>query len=270
MFDYLKPKFFSDMDLIFKYDFERLEVYSNETRNQNDIIINDQNNYISFLFPNVDYFNYSFRIDNKEFEYDNIKNIIKFYSDHNIKKHKIIIPSEFVNSKLILEQNFNYKYKNTIIKTCFPLYGTQILQHINKLDFIRIDEDNIFDFTNVYLDSFESIIIDKEKVSRNFRELLKLNNLELFLLNNGYQNVGVNVLYSDKNNYFLAGGAILPEFRNLNYHKSGLCFRINKCLSDPNINSIISWAYKDSISLRNMLKLNMLVIKEFLVYEFSK
>jgi hypothetical protein len=141
---------------------------------------------------------------------------------------------------------------------------------MDKLNYIRIDEGNIHEFTKVYLDSFEATDRNHVRVTRNFKQLLMINNLELYLLKNGNQNVGVNVLYSENFNYFLAGGAIIPEFRNQNYHKSGLLYRINKCLSEPNVNSIISWAYNDSISLHNMLRINMIVINEFLVYEYAK
>ena len=44
--------------------------------------------------------------------------------------------------------------------------------------------------------------------------------------------------------------------------------RLQKCLEDPKVEKITSWAYKGGVSLHNMNSLKMVEEQEFEVYEF--
>jgi hypothetical protein len=87
------------------------------------------------------------------------------------------------------------------------------------------------------------------------------------LFNN--REAGVGVLYQYGHDYFLAGGGVVPGLRNRAIHKASMAKRVNQSLSDPLCGNIISWAYDQSISYQNMIKLNFVALQEWNIYEYN-
>jgi hypothetical protein len=253
------------MDLIFKYDIDRLTSYSQDAANK--IKIEHENSCVMLSFPEVGYFNYAFPINNQPLTAHQVTHIKDFYISQQIIKHKVVVAAGCKNSNAALHKNAAYKQVATIAKTVYSPVSSITAPVINNLLFIKADHENIDHFTEIYLDGFEAAGSNRISASNNFKKLLTLKNLDLFLAKHHDNYVGVNVLYKTTDEVLLAGGATLPHYRNMGFHKNGLAFRIKQ---SSNAKSIVAWAYKDSISLKNMLKLKMQVQQEFNVYEYCK
>jgi len=255
------------MQLIFKYDIDRLQSYS--TNYKNNIHIADKSSFMMLSFPEVDYFNYAFTRTNQTLHEDQLNEIESFYLDKQILKHKIIVNSNCIESNELLKNHAGYQYVSAIAKTAISPGPDYITPLQDELHFIKADHRNIDKFADLYLQGFESEKKPDERIVNNFKSLLNLKDLDLFLIRNEDKYVGVNVLYQSKTETLLAGGAILPEHRNKGFHQQGLKFRINQAIKN-NSKNIIAWAYNPSISLKNMLKLNMKVQETFNVYEYCR
>jgi hypothetical protein len=256
------------MQLIFKYDLDRLNSYSVNV--QNNIRIVKEAAYTMLSFPEVKYFNYTFPLKDQPLLKFQLKNIEDFYGDQKISRHKIIIAAECKKSNALLSNEGSYKQLATIAKTSLaplPMYKPQMA---NNLQFLKVDHEHIGYFTDIYLQAFEAEERNSSTVRENFETLLNISDLDLYLLKYNENFIGVNILYKTPKENLLAGGAIIPEYRNKGFHKIGLAFRIHQSLSNSDSKSIIAWAYKHSISLQNMIKLKMQVQQEFNVYEYCK
>jgi hypothetical protein len=234
---------------------------------ENKIKIQEEESYTLLSFPEVDYFNYAFRLDDDPFLDHHIKNIKDFYHQQNLKKHHVIAGSDCEKSRLILTEH-GYKHKATICKTLFLPADAEKIDINRGLKFINVNKECIAPFTDTYLKGFEASRRDVIDVSRNFNRLLDLQNVKLFLLQYKNSDVGIGVLYHQKDESLLAGGAIIPAFRNNGFHKSSLAFRTALSLQTNNCRNVVAWAYEDSISLKNMLKLKMTIQQRFNIYEY--
>lgn len=256
------------MELFFKYDLNRLQAYSSVKEINNQIKILEEHKFMAFSFPEVGYFNYAFPTNGIPMENFDVEYINDFYFSFGLDKYKIIVPPNHLELKNLLKSKKEFRLSETIVQTYYPIEKELNFKINSQIKFVRIDKSNISEFTQIYLESFEAVGRDMKKVAKNFESLMRKPGVEFYLANNGFANIGVNVLYREQNNYLLAGGAVLPEYRNHNHHKSGLTMRLKKCLDDPKIERVTSWAYKGGVSLHNMNSLNMIEEKEFEVYEF--
>jgi hypothetical protein len=254
------------MELFYAYDWQRLATYQRLNPLQNDIVIHEHNNWVHFSFKQVDFFNYAFGADNQPLLRNNLADIESFYTSRQINKYRIIVPADCADSRKLLLAN-HYRPTSCIVKTNFPLHLPVPVDYANTVQFIKTDITNIRDFTAIYLEGFEAIGRDIDEVCNNFKGLLTIPGNELFLMQNKEEYVGIVVLFGSNHHYFLAGGAVIPKHRNQHYHKAALAFRLNKCLQDEAVQSIISYAYKNGISLANMQALHMTKEREFDQYE---
>ena len=257
------------MELFFKYDLNRLNAYSSVKEINNQIKILEEQKFMAFSFPEVGYFNYAFPTNGLPLEKFDLEYINDFYKSFGLDKYKIIVPPNHVELKNYFRNNPDFNLTETIIQTHYPIKNKLIFEINSDIKFIRVGNGNIVEFTRTYLNSFEAVGRDENRVAKNFAKLMERPGVEFYLANNGQAHIGVNVLYHEKNSYLLAGGAVMPEYRNHNHHKSGLTMRLQKCLEDPLVEKITSWAYKGGVSLHNMNNLNMIEEKEFEVYEFN-
>ena len=255
------------MELFFKYDLLRLRAYDSVNSKKNKIAILDTENYLALCFPAVKYFNYAVSKNNQTLTPEEFSGIREFYRSQNISSHKIINLND--NFELDVLERLNYRKKSTISKVGFGIGQTVLTARVPDVNFIVVDKGNLEEFTKTYLDAFEAEDRDIRDVCENFGGLLKTEGIELFIVKDNFKTVGVVVLYSTNHIYYLAGGAILPEYRDNHYHKAGITMRLQKSLQDKSMQSIISWAYKDGISHRNMKSLGMIDVAEFDVYESS-
>ena len=256
------------MELFFKYDLNRLQAFSSVKEIDNQIKILEEYKFMAFSFPEVGYFNYAFPTNGLPLEKFDLEYINDFYRSFGLDKYKIVVPPDHYELKKFFNNNPNFNLAETIVQTHYPLENKLSFEINSDIEFIRVDKCNILEFAKTYLDSFEAIGRDEKRVAKNFESLMEHSNVEFYLANNGKAHMGVNVLYREKNNYLLAGCAVLPEYRNHNHHKSSLTMRLKKCLEDPQVEKITSWAYKGGVSLHNMNSLKMIEEKEFEVYEF--
>ena len=256
------------MELFFKYDLNRLHAYSSVEEIDNQIKILEEHKFMAFSFPEVSYFNYAFPTNGLPLEKFDLEYISDFYRSFGLDKYKIIVPPNHYELKKFFSNNPNFTLTETIVQTHYPVENKLNFEVNPDIVFVRVNERNILEFTKTYLDSFEAVGRDEVRVAKNFKSLMNRPGVEFYLTNNGKSHMGVNVLYRETNNYLLAGGAVLPEYRNHNHHKSGLTMRLKKCLEDPQVEKITSWAYKGGVSLHNMNNLKMVEENEFEVYEF--
>ena len=251
------------MELFYKYDELRLKTYSSDP--DNHIQISQNHGFKSLCFPKVHYFNYSLLDAENTPKNEYLEEIQEFYGNQKVNRHKVLIPSERREEFKSQKASKRYVLADSLIET-------ELRQHIEVkqdglLKFVKVDDTCIEKFTEVYLKGFGSEITDTTNVKGNFKKLLHLKDIYLYLLFRNQEAVGVNVLYKDHDQFLLAGGAILPGFRNNSFHKTSLKFRISKAQNEFGTSCISAVASKGSISLRNMLKLNMSAVREYEVYE---
>jgi hypothetical protein len=256
------------MQLMFKYDIDRLLSFASNA--DNNIHIVDKDSFMMLCFPEVDYFNYAFTPTNQELSANQLSEIKLFYLNQKITKHKVIINASCYESILLMQSHSSYKHTSTISKTVItPLSNYQTKQS-EGLDFIEVDGSNIDLFAKLYLDGFDSRKKIDFAIVNNFKSLLKLGDLDLFLLKTEGKYVGINVFYQSDTESLLAGGAILPKYRNKGFHQQSLKYRIDGAIQKKNAKSVVAWAYNPSISLNNMLKLKMEIQENFNVYEYCQ
>ena len=256
------------MNIIFQYDLDRLTAYSLNPDNKIEISLGQSYNIFSFL--EVGYFNYTFVSNRQPLATTDLDRIKTFYLQRNITKHKILISHTDFESATILDSDNDYQHTATIVKTRFKHQPLHQKMNANDVEFETVDSTNIEQFTITYLNSFDAVDKDYKSVARNFKLLLDNKAIQLLLLKSKENIVGINVLYHSNDEVYFAGGAILPEYRNKGFHKASLALRINQAMEAEHAKDIISWAYKSSVSVENMLKMKMQVAEEFLVYEYCK
>jgi hypothetical protein len=218
-------------------------------------------------FKQVDYFNYAFAPNDDAFDAAKLEQIGTFYKEREVKKHKIIISNNHEVSTSFLNRRTDYRITSTIAKTALTSRTSMVDPSPLNLQFIKAEDNNIEQFTRLYLAGFNSHKKSNAQIVSNFKKLLALTNLHMFLIKKEDSYVGVNVLYQSETESLLAGGAVLPQYRNKGFHQQSLTFRINKALREQHAKNITAWAYNPSISLNNMLKLKMEVQETFNVYE---
>jgi hypothetical protein len=256
------------MQLIFKYDIDRLLSYAADSKN--NIHIADKNSFMMLSFPEVDYFNYAFAPDHDILSHHHLTSIERYYLAKDIIKHKVILNADCTESNELLKSHTNYTHTTSIAKTVTAPPPDYQAVNADGLHFVQVDDSNIDLFAKLYLKSFESEKQPDNRIVGNFKSLLNLEELDLFMLRQEDKYVGVNVLYQSKSESLLAGGAILPEYRNKGFHLQSLKFRINKAIQRDQAKNIVAWAYNPSVSLKNMLKLKMKVQENFNVYEYCR
>jgi hypothetical protein len=256
------------MQAIFQYDLNRLNAYSVIPSNR--IAIRKDQGFISFCFPDVSYFNYTVQLNGQPLSRERITEINEFYQSKCVGRHKLIVPAYAVESVELLKSLANYTQTAVIAKTAFATAMQGVAPSNRDIEFIPVDHSLIDQFTTLYLRGFDAENRDINEVTQNFCRLFRIDNLDLFMLSHKKVFVGVNVLYYAEQETVLAGGAVLPEYRNRGFHQNSLQFRIGQALSRAPGQKIVGWAYKPGISLRNMLKQGMNIEEEFFVYEYCR
>lgn len=256
------------MQTIFQYDLNRLSAYSVIPSNR--IAIRKAQDFISFCFPDVAYFNYTVPLNGQPLSREKITEINRFYESKCVDRHKLIIPTYATESVELLKSLDNYTQTNVIAKTAFTATIQDKESSTRDLEFIPVNNSLIDQFTDLYLRGFDAVNRNINEVTQNFCRLFRIDNLDLFMLKHKNVFVGVNVLYYAEDETVLAGGAVLPEYRNMGFHQNSLQFRIRQALGRAPGQKIVGWAYKPGISLKNMLKQGMNIEEEFFVYEYCR
>lgn len=229
---------------------------------QQGIFFYESETVFAQCFPGLVYFNYAYKKDSSCFTKQEVKDIISFYQAHHINHYQFF--SAHQEQELFL---LDAKVKSTFVKQVYP--HRELLAMPGISNFCKVDKTNIDEFTITYLASFEAGPKILEDVCRNFRQLLLVPNLELYLIKDEGINAGVLVAFVEQNKALLAGGAVLPAYRNRYNHKDGIAFRVNKFLQDAAISSIETWTYLGSQSYQNMLSSGFENSKTYYLYAFD-
>lgn len=254
------------MDLFVHYDIERLRRYATLPTNASRIHLVSSTAAQLLCFPEVDYFNYSVCYEPRQLS-QLIQEAGAFYQQHGVTCHRLLVEEtpEAAEAHALLQQK-HYTWK-----------GNQVLMHQNSLSktvarpssqtWLRpVCTESLLAFTKDYLSGFDSQRTDISQVASNFRQLLSSPSISLYRVIADEQAVGVAVLYRHGSEFLLAGGAVLSQYRQKGYHKKALISRLQQCYQQ-NATAITGWAYDQSISYQNMLKLGLTPHKRYRIYE---
>ncbi|QDK79371.1 hypothetical protein EXU85_12475 [Spirosoma sp. KCTC 42546] len=254
------------MDLFYQYDIERLRHYANISVNTRKISIESTASHLLLCFTDVGYFNYCVC-----HEPANLPILVKqanvFYTHRQIEHHKLLIEEAHCQEyhyQYLVQNGYCLKERLVAVRDTMLHYRQHACQSGIQLE--PVCEATMLAFTKDYLAAFESEQPDSTLVSNNFSQLLRNQNITLFRVTDHKEAVGIAVLYRVQNDFVLAGGAILPTFRHKGYHTAALVTRLNWSNSQK-ARSIIAWAYHNSVSYRNMLKVGLTPYKTYRVYE---
>ncbi len=256
------------MQPIFKYDFDRLTAYAHTAPDQ--IKTASEETYMMMAFQDVNYFNYTFTLTGQPLTHTNCRLIEDFYYSMQIPKHRIIVSANCKYSNAVFGSNSCYTHTKTIVKTVFDATPANLPATKKEVAFVRVDAALMPVFTQLFLQGFDAHNRNTGEVVCNFINMLEVAGMSLFLVKYKNDYVGINVLYETEAESLLAEGTTVPEYRNRGFHKSSLAFRIQLALQNRQDASIAAWAYKDSVSLHNMYKLQMKTQQEFNVYEYCR
>ncbi len=254
------------MNTLLQYDILRLKAFQNNLSVRNSIAINDTGELTLLKFIPINYFNYCIGKINSTEVLDYVKN---FYADISENKHQILIDSKDYLSEKIIHRSSNYSLEAKIsIMTLMPEDFNEHLIH-PEVELIPASGQNIQEFAWLYLACFEAENKHKESVEENFRLKLTVDGLQLYFIYYNHKPIGITGLYFHPQFTILSVGAILKEYRFLGLHKSALSWRIQKSKATTGSKPIFAWAYKDSISYQNMLKIGMTVSQELFAFQHA-
>ncbi|WP_164851364.1 GNAT family N-acetyltransferase [Larkinella soli] len=254
------------MELFLEYDVERLSRYDAVADNAGKINIESHPNALFLSFTDVGYFNYCVCFDPDNLP-DVVERAVSFYGDRQIRHHRLLIDEALYAEEhydFLSEQGYTLKERLRVVSAPADRPGRG--PELPSLGLDPVSEESLPAFTADYLTGFESEQKNLAPVVTNFRQLLGSRGISLYHVTDSGRPVGIAVLYDKGNNYFLAGGAILPDHRNKGYHTHALETRLDWCYRQKAKN-VYSWAYDNSASYRNMLKVGLVPYKSFRVYE---
>ena len=254
------------MDLFYEYDIERLRSYDRVAANAGKITIESCPSHLLLSYTDVGYFNYCVCHQPANLP-EVVEQVKPFYIHRQVKHHKLLIDEALGNEHHFRFLNENgYTLKERLMAVRDPTLKYRQQPHQAGLRLESVSEATLSEFTENYLAAFESEQKNSTPVVNNFRQLTGNKNIALFQVVDQREPVGIAVFYGIEKDFCLAGGAILPAFRNKGYHKTALVTRLN-WLNEQNARSIISWAYANGISYQNMLKVGLVPYKSYRVYE---
>ena len=251
------------MNTLLHYDLLRLEAFQNNPRVRDSISISHTQDLTLLKFLPVHYFNYCFgKIESKQV----LGKVKDFYADAYQGQHQILVDSQDELSKSVLKEAPEYcLYKKIGIMGLPPEVPFQYL-NLENTELIPASEENVGEFAWLYLRCFEAENRHAESVEENFLQKFKTPGIQFYFIEWNKSRVGIAGLYAHADFQILSVAAVLPEFRNKGFHQSALTQRINICRERNQTSTIYSWAYQDSISQGNMIKIGMSQVQELWVY----
>ncbi len=250
------------MELFVRYDLERLSKYASLAHNFDRIRTCLTTSHTCLHFADVDYFNYCVCSDADQISL--ILEDIKSFYQHT--PHRVLIEdtTPLPPHTLLKQQGYRYKGKQVLLGAPHQIHKLDEYPTAAQLE--PVSPATLYSFTQDYLAGFESDRADAKPVALNFAQLLTSSAIQLYRVMAHQQAVGIATLYQESNHFLLAGGAILPPYRNQGYHTSALVGRLRYCLQNQP-KSISAWAYQDSKSYQNMCRLGLSPLKGYWIYE---
>ncbi|MCC4213916.1 hypothetical protein [Leeuwenhoekiella parthenopeia] len=228
------------------YDLFRLSAFGNR---KTEIKTYLDQNFLAFLFPEVDYFNYVYFFSNWASE-KTLIDILKNYQNYGRSTVKFIIP-----------KNLDPKIPVTFLsenppKTISCLQNTEPEIPENPVDFELkpvISSEELADYTRLYLQCFESKKTNYKEVAANFYLLLNASETDLFFIYYKNKRVGFCSSFYTPQYCLLSACGISAENRYLGFQKQAIYERL-RIASFKGFTNFKVWTYKDSISYSNLLK----------------
>ena len=252
------------MDLFVKYDIERLSQYASLPQNKTKITVDVANGYVSLRFNDVNYFNYAVCLATHELA-DIVPQVQSFYEQ--TQHHRLLIEDATgagEHHTYLRQQGYTLKGRQMLVHDPDRVGHRHTQPLTASLE--PVSETTLHAFTRDYLAGFESEQSNTEPVALNFGRLLTSPNISLYRVIAAGQPVGIAGLYRSDNHFLLAGGAILPSYRQQGYHTSALLSRLAHCY-EHQPDSISAWAYEDSVSYHNMRRIGLAPYKRYWIYE---
>ena len=228
------------------YDFFRLNKFKIRKAN---IDFGETSSFSYYRFEEVDYFNYILFYSNNYDESD-LKKILSEYLKDGKEHIKFIFPA-----------NEDNKYPNIINETvepnkivCLKNISKQqlIIENIDQLLSPVIDQEDLLEYTRIYLEGFDSEVKEVSEVAKNFSHLNESSRVDFFFVKYNGNIVGICSNYYCEDHVFLSACAILPPYRNIGLQKKAIKARIS--ISQRRGYSVFtSWAYMNGISHNNLL-----------------
>jgi len=257
------------MHIVFRYDLIRLSAYQRNLLYDNRIRIVQEDHLSLFAFPEVGYFNYALMNRPELLNGDFSGKIHDFYRQQQTAHFKLLLrdtPSQDTGER---KMPAGYELQN-ILQVIRYDRDQGIPESVTcGVEFRPVTHDTIRKFTEVYLMSFGATGRDPARVATNFIQLLEEPGLSLYFIVERDNIAGVCLLFRDGHDYFLSGGAVLPEYRFRNLHKNAIAWRIGLCREDERCGDIYSWAYDGTISLANMKKMGFIPAETWRVYGYN-
>lgn len=255
------------MEEFTQYDVARLKSFRNNPLVKDNIKIDQKKKVTSLQFKFINYFNYSIgKLENLL----ELNDLIAFYESSNINQFKLLVNKEDIGTNNIVRKSKKFASCKLIAKTIFTNSENLKQYHNPEISYIKVNENNLIFFIQTYLKCFEAENRHSTSVHENFRQKLLIPHNEFHIIRFEEKSVGICGSYHKDDFGFLSVGGLLPEFRQLGLHKSSIYYRISKSLQKSPEEKIYSWAYDESVSFKNMLKVGMKLEKKFVEYEFIK
>ena len=251
------------MELFVRYDLERLTKYASLAHNSARIRTNIRTTHASLHFADVNYFNYTICLAANQIQ--QVVEETKAFYQHT--PHRLLIEDAVESTHLHTFLNRKgYSCKGRQILLQAPNQINELAESEAATELEPVSPTTLYSFTQDYLASFESDRTDATPVSINFSQLLSSSTIQLYRVMAHRQAVGIAALYQENEHFLLAGGAILPSYRNHGYHTSTLISRLRYCFQNQP-KSISAWAYENSTSYQNMCRLGLTPLKGYWIYE---
>lgn len=250
------PKNIQSFPAFVVYDIFRLMNYKvRKTR----IIYSTHQKYAYLYFNDVAYFNYIFIFDS-QIGITEIQDLLKIYNKNGVNRIKFITPKN-IN---VLPNNWFEEKKE--VKIIAELYLNQAITYTqsNENKLIKVVTDSeLYDYTNIYLTTFNSLNVNYEDVFLNFKTLMIASEIDLYIIYQNNEKVGACSSFYNNNVCLLSACGVLEKFRNKGIHKDAIKQRIESA----NLKGFKEFrviAYENSTSYHNLVKFGFSIKK---IYE---
>lgn len=231
------------------YDAFRLQHFKKRKSNINH---GHTKTFSFYHFNEVDYFNYIY-LFSEHIDYSLLSEVLNLYLKDGRNKIKIIFPSS-LRSALSHLIDHPKKIKQTAT-VCFETelnasqsITTGFLSPVSNWKDIKV-------FTKHYLQGFASKQTNYREVALNFNLLMESKQVDFFLVKKEQEILGLCGNFFSENLQILNVGIVLNGMRNTGLHKEMIKHRL-VLGKNKGFNTVQTWAYNDSISHNNLLKMN--------------
>lgn len=230
------------------YDLFRLAHFQ---KRKPGISFGDRDAFTFYQFSEVDYFNYIL-FKSANYVEDELEQTFQSFLNEGRSRIKFLFPSLIKNSftSLVEKETFHEIacLKQSIETIVVANQTASLLTPVKN-------QDDLYEYTRIYLEGFGSANTDYKDVAENFNLLYRDDAVDFFFVNEEGKRVGICSNYYGPEAVFLSAGAVLASYRNHGLHKHMIAERI-AAAKLKGFTEFVSWAYTGSISYQNLIKSN--------------